>query len=102
MTQRHSRGFIPWCRRYISFSLVATVGILTYLLFFTDNSVAASYVQERKNDSLRVEIAMEEDSLAFYTRLNHQLSTDPGTMEQIVRERYHMQRPGEDVYIVEP
>ncbi len=94
-------GFLPWCKRYISFSLVATVGILTYLIFFTDNSVAASYVQERKNDSLRMEIAMEEDSLAYYNHLNHQLSTDLGTLEQIVRERYHMQRPGEDVYIVE-
>lgn len=100
MKYQRTPGFLPWCRRYISFSFVATVGILVYLVFFTDNSVAASYVQERRNDSLRVEIAMEEDSLAYYNRLNHQLSTDPGTLEQIVRERYHMQRQGEDVYIV--
>ena len=29
------------------------------------------------------------------------LNTDPSTLERIVREQYHMQRAGEDVYIIE-
>lgn len=101
MRYQRKKGFIPWCRRYISISFVATVAILAYLAFFTDNSVAASYVQEQRNDSLRTEIKMETDSLEYYNRLNLLLSTNKGTLEQIVRERYHMQLPQEDVYIVE-
>ena len=54
-----------------------------------------------RNDSLRREIRMEQDSLEYYRRMNMLLSTDRGTMEQIVRERFHMQRRGEDVYIIE-
>ena len=44
---------------------------------------------------------INRDTLEYYNKLNHSLDTDPETMERIVRERYHMQRENEDVYIVE-
>lgn len=101
MKYERKHGLRAWLRRYISFGFVASVGILTYLMFFTDNNVATNYSQTMRNDSLRREIRMEQDSLEYYRRMNMLLSTDRGTMEQIVRERFHMQRRGEDVYIIE-
>ena len=35
----------------------------------------------------------------YYRSLNQRLDTDPQTLERIVREQYHMQRPNEDVYV---
>ena len=39
--------------------------------------------------------------MLYYLRLNRSLDTDPQSLERIVREKYHMQRPNEDVYIIE-
>lgn len=94
-------GFKSWARRYLSISFFAAVAVLSYLLFFTDNSVAASYEQTLRNDSIRAEIRAEKDSLHYYQRMNTLLTTDRGTLEQVVRERFHMQRPGEDVYLTD-
>ena len=52
-------------------------------------------------DELRAEIKENNDTMQYYLRLNHNLDTDPATLERIVRERYHMQRPNEDVYLVD-
>lgn len=101
MTYERKHGFRAWAKRYISFSFLASVAIIVYLMFFTDNSVASSYSQTMRNDSLRREIEIERDSLTYYQRMNTLLSTDRGTMEQIVRERFHMQRQGEDVYLID-
>lgn len=98
---KRERGLKAWLKRYVSLSFVIAVAALAYLMFFTDNSVATSYAQEMKNDSIRREIKIESDSLEYYRLQNQLLSTDRNTMEQIVRERFHMQRHGEDVYIIE-
>ncbi len=50
---------------------------------------------------LEKEIQQNRDTLQYYQKLNNRLDTDKETMERIVREQYHMQRPNEDVYIFE-
>lgn len=90
-----------WSRRYIRFSFVVMVGVLAYVLFFNDNSVMENYTYQKEIDRLRAEISANRDTLRYYEDLNRRLQTDPETMERIVREQYHMQRPNEDIYIVE-
>lgn len=92
--------FAQWCRRYVSFSLVAVAGILVYILFFTDNSVQTTYGYEQEIEQLKAEIKIEEDSLNYYRHLNSSLASDPVTIEQVARENYHMQRENEDIYII--
>ena len=90
-----------WCRRYISTTLVIAVAVLSFVLFFNDNSVMRTYEHEREIERLQAEIRDNTDTLLYYRQLNDRLDTDRGTMERIVREQYHMQRPGEDVYVFE-
>lgn len=90
-----------WCRRYLSGMLLLVVAFVLFVLFFNDNSIMKSYQYNREIERLKAEIKTNEDSLAHYLRLNRSLETDPATMERIVREQYHMQRPGEDVYVFE-
>lgn len=100
-TNRTSRphGFLPWCRRYISFPLVGMVGILVFILFFTDNSIPDTYIYDREIDELRTEIKNANDTLDYYMYLNSRLFSDTEAMEAVVRENYHMQRQGEEVYV---
>jgi len=56
---------------------------------------------EEEITRLKAEIKQNNDTLEYYQMLNNSLSTDREEMERIVRERYHMQRTNEDVYVFE-
>ena len=92
---------LRWSRRYIRISFVLTVGVLAYVMLFSDNSVIDNYEYQIEIDNLRSEIKECPDSIMYYENLNRRLRTDPATMERIVREQYHMQRLNEDIYLVE-
>ena len=84
-----------WTRRYVNLPFVLMTGVLVYVLFFNDNSILDNYRYQQE------EIAANYDTLRYYEALNERLRTDPETMERIVREQYHMQRPNEDIFLVE-
>ncbi len=94
-------AFWKWCRRYVSLMFIAIVAFLLYVLFFSENSYSRYNELHKQAQALKAQIAMEEDTLAYYRTLNKRLETSPAEMERIVREQYFMQRPYEDVYIVE-
>lgn len=89
-----------WCRRYLKWKFFLTVGLLVYVMFGTDNNLLETYSHDREIEALKQEIQSYNDTLAYYQELNAGLIHDPGTMERIVREQYHMQRDGEEVFIV--
>lgn len=99
--QAHRYTAAQWCRRYLSLSALAVTGALVYVLFFNDNSIINHYEYETQIENLRTEIKNNMDTLQYYENLNSRLDTDRATMEQIVREQYHMQRPSEDIYLTE-
>lgn len=101
MNSPQRRTFAQWCRRYISISLIVTVAIISYILFFSPSSVSETYTYDRQIDSLKQAIRRAADSLEYYQDLERRLNTDPAAMEKVVRENYHMQRPDEDVYVVQ-
>ncbi len=90
-----------WTRRYISLPLIVAVGYIVFVLFFNENSYSRSAELQDEIDRLHAEIKENNDTMLYYLRLNRSLDTDPQTLERIVREKYHMQRPNEDVYIIE-
>ena len=90
-----------WTRRYISLTLIASIGVIIFVLFFNENSVMHTYEYTLEIERLKAEIQDNRDTLLYYEDLNRRLDTDKETMERIVREQYHMQRINEDVYIFE-
>lgn len=90
-----------WIRRYMSLPTVAVLGVLVYIVFFGDSSVARRVEYQRQIDSLEIEVAMVQDSVDFYRELNSRLASDPEAMERVVREQYNMKREGEDVFVFE-
>jgi len=97
----YSHPAIAWVRRYIRPGFFVTAAVIAFVLFFNDNSLVTTYEYEQEIDLLRAQIKECRDTLAYYESLNRALDTDIETMERIVRERYHMQRPSEDVYVFE-
>lgn len=93
------KEFINWCRRYLSFTLLAVVAIGGIVLFFNENSVLRTVSQEKRIEELQASIRQATDTLEYYRSLNRSLQTDKEAMERIVREQYHMQHPDEDVYV---
>lgn len=90
-----------WIRRYVKLPFLLTVGIIAALYLFNDHSALTYYEYETRINDLRTQIKATTDTLEYYRRLNRSLDTDPEAMERIVRERHHMQRADEDVYIME-
>ncbi len=95
------KEFITWCKRYLSFTLLAAITVGALVLFFNENSLLTSIEQERRISELEARISDANDTLTYYRDLNRSLDTDKETMERIVREQHHMQHPDEDVYIFE-
>lgn len=85
----------------MSLSLVVVLGFVAYVLFFNENSIMTNIDYASQIRSLEEEIAVYEDTLTHYQKLNSMLDGNPAEIERIVRERYHMQRRSEDVYIFE-
>ncbi len=90
-----------WIFRYLSIPTLACIGLLIYIAFFGENTVQQRLQYQQEIDSLTLLLKQHQDSLEFYRDLNRRLSTDPELMERVVREQYNMNRPHEDVYIIE-
>lgn len=92
---------LNWLKRYFSLSLVIVLGFVAYVLFFNENSIMDNMSYATEIRRLEKEIAVYEDTLTHYKELNAVLDGNNAEIERIVRERYHMQRRSEDVYIFE-
>lgn len=92
---------MAWCRRYISMTFILAMAFVCIVVFFNENSIVRSLEYRDRIVELEDEIRANRDTFKYYDALNHALDTDPETMERIVREKYHMQRENEDVYIVD-
>ncbi|MCH5347229.1 MAG: septum formation initiator family protein [Muribaculaceae bacterium] len=101
MSKKTLQRNLRWCRRYLSLPLVIVLGLIVYVTVFNKNSFIDLHHHKQQIKELKAQIKENRDTFEYYDKLNRRLDTDPVTMERIVREQYHMQRAGEDVYIFE-
>lgn len=101
MMKEFLSGAWRWTRRYITLPLLIAVAYIVFVLFFNENSYFKSMEYQQEIDRLEAEIKENNDTMVYYHRLNTSLSSSPEELERIVREQYHMQRPNEDVYVIE-
>lgn len=62
--------------------------------------MALNMKYEKEINKLSLEIKENKDSAAFYRQQRESLLYDSQDLEHLARERFHMQRPTEDVYIL--
>ena len=75
--------------------------ILAVLMLFLneETSVKTNVEYEKRINMLKKAIKVNTDSAEYYR--THRLAIEKGEsdLEEIAREKYHMQRPTEDIYI---
>ena len=90
---RRRRGAIP-------FIMIATV-IVVVLFLNEETSVKTNMQYEAQINELEAKIQTNKDSAQYYRTHRLAIENGEGDLERLARERYHMQRPTEDVFIYE-
>ena len=90
---RRRRGAIP-------FILIATV-IVVMLFLNEETSVKTNMAYEARIVELQNQIKSNKDSAEYYRSHRIAIENGEGDLEKLARERYHMQRPTEDVFVYE-
>ena len=81
--------------------MVAVGTLVVMLLFFNEEtSLALNMEYEKEINNLTLQIQECRDSAAYYRHQRESLIHDSEDLERLARERFHMQRPTEDVYII--
>ncbi len=89
-------------RRRSHLTLLVVGGVMVLLLFFNeDTSMKLNMQYQKEIADLKREIKECEDSAAWYRAQREALLTGTEELEHVVREQYHMQRPSEDLFIIE-
>lgn len=90
-----------WLRRKSHLPLIVIGTLVVLLLFFNDEtSMSLNMEYEREINRLTQEIKECKDSANFYRSQRDAIIHNTEDLEHMARERFHMQRPTEDVYIL--
>lgn len=92
------KGFWRRRRGAIPFIVIATV-IVVVLFLNEETSVKTNMEYEARINDLKNEIKHNQDSAQYYRQHRLAIEKGEGDLERLARERYHMQRPTEDVYV---
>lgn len=97
-SEKEKKGFWRRKRGAIPFLFIATV-IIVVLILNEETSVKTNMEYEARINELKSEIKHNNDSAQYYRE--HRLAIENGEddLERLARERYHMQKPTEDVYV---
>lgn len=90
-----------WVRRKSHLPLIIIGSLFVIILFFNDEtSLALNMKYEKEINALTEEIDLCRDSALYYRSQREAIIHDSEDLEHLARERFHMQRPTEDVYIL--
>lgn len=90
-----------WIRRRSHFMFILVGVVVVLLLFFNeDTSIALSMQYQNEINDLKDEIRLNRDSAEYYRGKREAVLAGRNELEHLARERFNMQRPTEDVYII--
>lgn len=90
-----------WLRRRSTIPFILIGSVVVLMLFLNEEtSVKTNVEYEKRINLLKSEIKLNKDSAEYYR--SHRLAIEKGEsdLEHLAREKYHMQKPTEDVYLL--
>ena len=96
--KKEKQGFWRRRRSAIPFIVIATV-VVVVLVLNEETSVTTNMEYEARINDLKAEIKHNRDSAAYYYTHRQAIENGDEDLERIARERYHMQKPTEDVFV---
>ncbi len=90
---------IPWLKNHY---LLTVVGFIVWMTFFDRNDFISQYSYKQEYNKLIVDkeyylLQIEENKKSI-----HELMSDPANLEKFAREKYHMKKDDEDVFLIIP
>lgn len=91
-----------WQRRkgVVPFVIIATL-IIVVLVLNEETSVSNNIKYDARINELKAEIKLNNDSAEYYKARKMAIENGADDLEVLARERYHMQKPTEDVFLYE-
>ncbi len=90
-----------WIRRRSHLPVIAIGSLMVMLLLVNDDtSLSQNMEYQRQINELTDAIAECRDSAAYYRQQRESIIRGTGSLEHLAREKFHMQRPSEDVFIL--
>lgn len=90
-----------WIRRRSHLPIIVLGTLMVMLLLFNDGtSVSLNMEYERQINELNEQIAECRDSAAYYRAQRESIIHGSANLEHLAREKFHMHRPTEDVFIL--
>ena len=90
-----------WVRRKTRLPLVLFCSFIVLILFFNEEtSLSRNAEYERQIMVLNNKIDECKDSADYYRQQREAILHHGADIERIAREKFHMQRPTEDVFII--
>lgn len=89
-----------WLRRRSQLPFLVIGTLVVVMLFVNEEtSVTLNMEYDRRINELKARIKLNNDSSSYYR--SHRIAIEGGSadLEHLARERYHMQRPSEDVFL---
>lgn len=94
------KGF--WRRRRGAIPFIVIASVIVLVLYLNEEtSVRTNMEYEGKINELKQEIKHNLDSAEYYRVHRLAIENGEGDLEHLARERYHMQKPTEDVFVYE-
>ncbi len=88
---------LPWLKdKYV----LSIIGFLVWMTFFDRNDFISQYSYKQELNKLEVDkqyymAQVEENKQSIY-----ELMSDPANLEKFAREKYHMKKDDEDVFLI--
>lgn len=98
--EEEKKGFWARKRSAIPFLVIGTMIVLV-LFLNEETSVKTNVEYEKRINTLKTQIQHNLDSAKYYKEHRMAIENGKGDLERIARERYHMQKPTEDIYVYE-
>ena len=94
------KGFWARKRSAIPFLVIGTMIVLV-LFLNEETSVKTNVEYEKRINSLKTQIQHNLDSAKYYREHRIAIEQGKGDLERLARERYHMQKPTDDIFVYE-
>ena len=88
---------LPWLKnKYI----VSIVVFLVWMTFFDRNDFISQYSYKQELNKLNVDKQYFIDQVEENKKSINELMSDPANLEKFAREKYHMKKENEDVFLI--
>lgn len=79
---------------------IATLAFLAWVVFFDRNDVLTQIQRNKELSDLQVSKAHYTSQIKDVRKELDQLSTNPEVLEKYARERYHMKKDNEEIFLI--